>query len=172
MEHLKLIPGFIGYYADKKGNIYSSWTTRGIKIGKRKKLSPVTMSNGYLFLRLRIAPRIYYSTGVHRLICLAFYGIPKKNFTASHLDGNRKNNKLENLIWETLSDNHKRKIEHGTDDRGYHNSRAKINKETLYKIRALLREGNYTHKKIGEMFNLNRVFITKINNNYRYNNII
>ena len=36
-------------------------------------------------------------------------------------------------------------------------------------IMELLKQKKLTHKKIGELFNVNRVFITKINNKYRYN---
>ena len=89
--------------------------------------------------------------------------------TASHLNGIRDDNRLENLKWETMSENHHRKKEHGTDDRGYKNSRALINKEQLEKIWELLKDGKKTHKEIGEMFGVGRAFITKINNKYRYN---
>lgn len=171
-QNLKPIPGFTGYFADKSGNIYSQWATRGIRKEGFRKLNPSKWPNGYKFVNLKIAPHTYYSTGVHRLVCLAFYGKPpKENYTASHLDGNRTNNNLDNLIWESLSDNHKRKIKHGTHDRGYNNSRAKINKEQLVEIRRLLEGGELTHEQIGERFGVNRVFITKINTGYRYKDL-
>jgi hypothetical protein len=173
MEHnVKSIPGFEGYFADKTGNIYSQWSNHGISLDKMHKLKPAKYSNGYLFVNLRIAKYTYFSTGVHRLVCLAFYGPPvDKNFTASHIDGDRTNNKLENLIWESQSDNLKRKFLHGTHDRGYNNSRAKITKEQLNEIRILLEEKKLTHKQIGKKFNVNRVFVTKINNGYRYKDL-
>ena len=169
---IKEIPTFNGYFADNEGNIYSSWRSgKGSKTvkNKLKKLRPGTWMNGYKFVNLRIAKLTYYSTGVHRLICLAFHGVPKnKNYEASHLDGSRINNIPDNLIWETRSDNFKRKLLHGTHDRGYFNKRAKINKEIFEKIKELLRAKKYTHKRIGEMFGLRRVFISKINSGYRY----
>lgn len=50
---------------------------------------------------------------VHRLVAMAFLGIPKgieitntgKRMTVNHKDGNRFNNKIENLEWVTLEDN-------------------------------------------------------------------
>ena len=54
---------------------------------------------------------------VARLVCMAFYGIPKnfgltttgQRITVNHKDGNRSNNKLDNLEWCTLKEN----IQHG-----------------------------------------------------------
>jgi len=48
---------------------------------------------------------------------------------------------------------------HGTDDRGYRNKRSLITKDQLLKIRNLLLEGKLTHKEIGNLFGVNRVFI-------------
>jgi len=43
-----------------------------------------------------------------------------------------------------------------------------ITKDQLLKIRNLLLEGKLTHKEIGNLFGVNRVFIKKINTGYRY----
>jgi len=108
---------------------------------------------------------------VHRLICIAYHGQPPyEAVTVSHLDGNWRNNKPENLAWESMGENHDRKKEHGTDDIGIKNSRASIDVDTLIKIRKLLKQSSLTHKEIGEKFGLDRVFITKIANGYRYKN--
>lgn len=173
MEQLKAIPDAIGYYADRDGNIWSEWVT-----GKnpRRDNSKMKKMNGrkcgkYIYINLRIKKCVYRSEGIHRLICKAFYGIPSnENLTASHIDGNPNNNKLSNLCWETQKENNYRKKKHGTDDSGYRNSRSKINKKQLIKIRKMLNDGKKTHKEIGDIFGVNRVFITKIKNGYRYAN--
>ena len=50
---------------------------------------------------------------VARLVCITFYGVPKnfdlratgQRMTVNHIDGNRLNNKVENLEWLTLKEN-------------------------------------------------------------------
>lgn len=148
------------YFAGDDGNIY--------KDGKKMKKS-IQSSGRYYIIGLKF-DGIYKTMRVHRLICMAFHGFPINNkLTVSHKDGNWRNNKPENLEWLTLKDNHAMKKLHGTDDTGIKNSRASIKDiKILRKIRKLLDSKKYTHQKIGEMFNLNRISITKIANGYRY----
>lgn len=46
---------------------------------------------------------------VARLVAITFLGDPPKNYTVNHKDGNRLNNRLDNLEWLSLEDN----IRHG-----------------------------------------------------------
>ena len=46
---------------------------------------------------------------VARLVATTFLGTPPKGFTVNHKDGNRLNNKIDNLEWLSLEDN----IRHG-----------------------------------------------------------
>lgn len=159
----KKIPKSNNYFAGSDGNIYSNFRN------KFKKLRKGIQSTGkYYFVNI-VLNKKRITQRVHRLICITFNGNPPTNkHTCSHLDGNWKNNKPNNLLWETYSENHQRKKLHGTDDTGIKNSRAKINLSTLKKIRKMLLSKQYTHLEIGKKFNLNRVFITKIARGHRY----
>ena len=172
MEHkIVPIPGFEGYSASSDGEIYSSWVTGSnpyVKEGKLKKLSPAKWQNGYLHVQIRMAKNTYYSAGVHRLVCIAFKGEPKDGQMTSHLNGKRDDNRSENLVWESLSDNHKRKVSHGTTDRGSSNSRALLNKDQITSMKAILKEGKKTHQQIADEYGVSRVFVTKVNRGYRY----
>lgn len=162
MVTFKLIPGCVNYYAGNDGHIYSNF-------GKRyKKLVASVQSTGkyYALSVVRGEKRKHYR--VHRLVCEAFHGVPESGMTCSHLDGNWQNNTPENLAWESYSDNLNRKKQHGTDDVGCKNTRAKINQEQLLQIRQFLYESKLTHQEIGDIFGVNRVFITKINTGQRY----
>lgn len=95
---IKLIPpeliGGKTYYADTDGNILNA------KGHKRKVVfsdrSHVSSSHGGDYPHVIIAGRNYT---VHKLVCTAFWGLPKPNHVCHHLDGNRFNNRPDNLIW-------------------------------------------------------------------------
>jgi len=68
-------------------------------------------ANAYLYCGL--GNGIKY--GVHRLVCMAFHGMPEnEDLEAAHLDGNAHNNTPENLAWATRSENEQMKKKHGT----------------------------------------------------------
>jgi hypothetical protein len=129
------------------------------------------MSSGYLQVHIKDINGNRKTVGIHKLICLTYHGVKQnQSVTASHKNGNKLNNKSNNLIWESYSKNFKRKIKHGTDDIGIHNSRAKINLKLLKKIKTILSKQILTHQQIADKFHLSRVFITKINTGTRYMN--
>lgn len=54
---------------------------------------------------------------VARLVAMTFLGVPPVGFTVNHIDGNRFNNRLDNLEWLSLKDN----IRHGFNTGLYDN---------------------------------------------------
>ena len=42
---------------------------------------------------------------IHRLVALAFVSRPPGKGTVNHIDGNTKNNRVENLVWTTNVEN-------------------------------------------------------------------
>lgn len=54
------------------------------------------------------------SVTVHKLVLLAFVGEPPEGYEGSHINGDQTDNRLSNLAWETRSENHRRKADHGT----------------------------------------------------------
>ncbi len=116
------IPGLSGYQADAVGNIWSllqrcySKNRRGVRyrIGKKAKKLKSRISAGYLALAIRGNTHL-----VHRLVLLAFRGVPKPGHdVARHLDGNKTNNRINNLAWGTYEENEADKTVHGTRLRG------------------------------------------------------
>lgn len=59
---------------------------------------------------------------VARLVCMTFHGAVEPNMTVNHKDGNRLNNRIENLEWLTRKDN----IRHGFENELYANVRKSI----------------------------------------------
>ncbi len=56
--------------------------------------------SGYIYVRVN---KEKYA--IHRLVALAFLDNPENKQVVNHIDGNKTNNKLENLEWATVKEN-------------------------------------------------------------------
>ncbi|WLS01700.1 HNH endonuclease signature motif containing protein [Shinella oryzae] len=67
---------------------------------------------------------------VHRLVCSAFHGEPTAGMTVNHKDGDKLNNRADNLEWATPAENTQHALRNGfrtsPDQRGAKNPRAKL----------------------------------------------
>lgn len=160
------------YFVDEYGNVYSQF----IK-GKFRLLKQSHSGNGKRYLQVGVTHQdgIRRTTLVHRIMCESWHGDRPPpddggRYTVSHLDGDCFNNHRDNLAWEPLRDNHARKIEHGTDDNGWKNSRAKIDRDQLSEIRQRIETGE-THHSIAKDYSVARATISKIANGSRYGRV-
>jgi hypothetical protein len=64
----------------------------------------------------------------HAIVLETFVGERPAGMTSSHLNGNRADNRVENLAWEAHADNMRRKVSHGTEPLGDERWSAKITK--------------------------------------------
>jgi hypothetical protein len=71
-------------------------------------------SDGYLY----VGGGGSKSVGVHIFVLLAWKGLPAPGQQCRHLDNNRTNNVLGNLLWGTRKENEADKKIHGTDNGG------------------------------------------------------
>lgn len=97
-ETWKPIPGYLGYEASSSGNIKSP---------RNKILKPRIhyARGGKIYWRIDLG-RANKTCYVHRLVCLAFHGEPPDpKMEAGHLDDDGNNNRADNLIWLTSSEN-------------------------------------------------------------------
>lgn len=72
---------------------------------------------------------------VHVLVLEAFVGPRPRGHDASHLNGNKLDNRPENLVWETRSDNIRRKLQHGTLVHGEKHKCSKLKEHEVLDIR-------------------------------------
>ncbi len=163
------------YYICEEGYVYSRMGAGPKKNSYNNELKKLNTDaqvchTGYKHVCIKNKEGKRVTQMVHRLVAETFLGDIPKGLTVSHLNGDKLDNRLVNLTLETLSENHKRKYEHGTMDNGYNNSRAVLNKEQLQAIRKLLANKMHTHYEIADMFNVRRGTITKINAGVRYIN--
>ncbi len=115
------IPDFVGYYADREGNIYTT-LKRGCRdrYDLSKRIEPTKLN--YRFTQKGYA-RVYMrrvSTGeredvyVHRIIASMFIENPQNLETVNHKNCIRFDNRVDNLEWITLEGNLKHAMEVGS----------------------------------------------------------
>lgn len=81
-------------------------------------LNPVPRKDGYISFSLHHCGKQSVKLG-HRIVCEAFYGpAPAGRPYACHNDGNKANNVLSNLRWDSPSNNNLDKNAHGTMPKG------------------------------------------------------
>ncbi len=122
---------FKGYPKYRVGSDGSVWSR---KHGDWRKMSPGNATGEYLNVGLckKGRPKSYY---VHRLVLEAFVGPCPEEMEACHNDGNRKNNCLANLRWDSRLGNHADRRIHGTLPQGEKNQGAKITADDVVQIR-------------------------------------
>lgn len=101
MDSFKDIIGFEQYYSiNRNGDVYSKRSGRLIK--------NYLNGNGYPFVTLSVKgrdPRKKH-TLLHRLIAIHFIPNPDNKEEVNHINGIRKDHRIENLEWVTSSENH------------------------------------------------------------------
>ena len=100
----QIIPGFNGKYEiTEDGKVFSKYSN--------KYLNQISNGNGYYNVKLQKdiqetnGNREYVTLYVHRLVAQAFLPNPNNLPQVNHKDGNKGNNKLDNLEWCTSQEN-------------------------------------------------------------------
>ena len=104
---------------------------------------------------------------LHRLVMMAFSPIENiDEFEVNHKDGNKLNNRLDNLEWCTSSENqlHAFKIGLQKARKGSKSNFAKLNEEDIQNIFELRKQG-FTQQEIAEKIGCTRSNISYILNN-------
>lgn len=120
------VPDFPTYEVSNDGQV------RNAKNGRIKKQRldtenrpVVTLSRGGY-----VCPKM-----VHRLVADAFLGQLPAGFETCHEDGQKENNSLANLRYDTKVANEADKKRHGTDNTGERNGRAQLTRDQVIAIR-------------------------------------
>ena len=111
-EVWRAIPKNEGYEVSSLGRVRS--LDRLLADGRRcsgKVLSTWTAGAGYQYVSLGAKVKM----GVHRLVAISFHGLPLglRN-EAAHTNGQSSDNRAENIVWATRSENEQHKRAHGT----------------------------------------------------------
>ena len=144
------IPGWSGYQVTRDGRVLS-FKRLGPYLKGPRELAQGRDRDGYVTVQVTENRR---STvlHVHKLVCAAFNGPkPSPTHEVRHLDGNKDNNRAENLAWGTPLENSADRERHGRTARGIRQPQAKLTDDNVREIRRRLADGE-THKAIAATF--------------------
>lgn len=105
-EEWRSVPAFPGYQISSWGSVFSQKTGR--------ELSAAPNKGGYRQVNLRRdgeGHRRY----VHQLVATTFVGPRPDGAEVRHLDGDRSNNTVANLVYGTTAENAQDRVRHGRD---------------------------------------------------------
>jgi hypothetical protein len=110
LEIWRITPIHSGYEVSSNGRLRNARTGQILK--------PRPLPSGYIKYHLTKQFEEY----AHALVLLSFVGPrPTKKHQASHLNGDCRDNRLANLVWELPTTNNRRKTAHGTQMFGKRN---------------------------------------------------
>jgi hypothetical protein len=78
---------------------------------------------------------------LHRVVAAAFLGMPGPTDQVNHIDGNKLNNRIENLEWTSPSGNIQHALRFGLKDSGETHEFAKLTEADIRDIRCALDRG-------------------------------
>ena len=165
-EVWKDIPGYEGsYQVSNLGRVKSLPRVVPVRgYGDRKlpgrMLSPGHCTSGHLYVNLRKDGAPHHAE-IHRLVMLAFVGPCPRGLEVCHNDSNPKNNRLDNLRYDTHMNN--------MIDMAYvgNRSRQKLSVDDVLRVRARLKRGE-VGRRLAEEYGVTPSAISAINRGRNY----
>src|SRR6478752_7081767 len=97
---------------------------------------------------------------IHRVVAITFIPNPLNLPYVNHINGDKHDNRIENLEWINSKDSMKHAIEMGLrNDFGSKSVNSKLKEEEVLEIRRLHSEEKLNYKQISEIYNMNRHYI-------------
>lgn len=96
------------YYITKDGNVYRN----------NKRLKPLTQGRKYPYVSLYLN-KVEFKFSIHRLVGEVYLPNPDNKKQINHINGNKTDNRLENLEWVNQSENQLHAYKHGLQGRKY-----------------------------------------------------
>ena len=153
MEKRKIILECPNYEVSDLGKVFN------IKTGKEIKTTLVRRTGYYNLTLCNSGNKKRFS--IHRLVLSTFIENVDNKPQVNHKNGDKSDNRLCNLEWNTRSENQKHSIEYGLRSAaGEKNSQVKINE----KIALEIFKSNDTYKSMSERYNISIGVIYQIKN--------
>jgi hypothetical protein len=152
MEEWRSVVGWDGFY-----EVSNCGAVRGLKRGRQLR-AVIKRGTGYAVVTLhRPGETKPTQVGIHRLVLDAFVG-RRADMQACHGNGDKADNRIENLRWGSAADNAADRTVHGTQLVGGRNPHAKLTEEDVREILASVE----TQQTLADRFGVTQVCISLI----------
>ena len=175
-EEWKPIKGYEGLYeVSNYGKVKSLSKLSGTCLRKDRELSLNRLSiDGYVRIALTRSYDVYEAK-MHRLVAEHFIPNPECKETVNHIDGNKQNNRVDNLEW---ADRHEQ-LQHAYNlnlkkaPRGINSYAAKLTEEDVRYIRSNYKcqSTEFGTVALGKMFGVTNVVIGHVVRGETYKNV-
>lgn len=167
MSEWRPVPGFEGCYeVSDDGRVRSLdrrvRTATGTRLVQGQQILCRTNDKGYRHVHLSRDNKVRVWR-ICRLVLETFRGkAPTPKYEASHLNGDRSDDRVENLVWETHQENQSRIKQHGTSPLGERHGNSLLTRDQVLTIKGQLAAGE-EHEKIASAFGISRSAVGDIN---------
>lgn len=139
-------------------------TDEGVVYGPRKKLKQELSNSGYYRVTIRYEDGSVVKQSVHRLVAENFvpneFGKPLVN----HIDGNKENNRYDNLEWVDYKENAKHASDNGLLKYVGENHYNNTNEESLIREICKLLEQGFRNKDICKELSVRKSLVSQVRN--------
>ena len=147
-EEARIVDGYDHYFVTNRGRVFST------KYKRAYMLKPSEAGYGYLFVNLSKNNK-QKQRYVHHLVLEAFDRKREEREECRHLNGDRFDNRIDNLEWGSSKDNSHDCRKHGT-------TRSKLSDNTVLTIRKQYRQGKHTYKDLASVYDVHETMIGHI----------
>lgn len=134
---------------------------RGRTYVRKAHMMSTKRSTRYVRMQLRDGSRKEHIS-IHVAVLEAFVGPRPDGHHACHNDGDGRNNRLDNLRWDTPSANNSDKLLHGTAQHGERNPSAKLSTSEAREIRQKYEAGGISQSALAEQYGVHQTHISSI----------
>lgn len=159
-EEWKAVPGHPGYEISDQGQVRSYRDRQGHLRATPRLMTPKIVKS---YLQIKLGRGRENQKKIHFLVLEAFTGPRPDGAQGRHLNGKPLDNRSSNLAWGTPVQNYDDRHNHGTDNTGSRNGRAKLAENDIPKIRQMVGEGQ-KQRDVAEIFGVTSATINHILN--------